>query len=111
MLTRARRAILRCVYRAFTHSVLISSKKSDTCTLPPAGFMVGEPPPRHHIGEIDMTVGMTRNPMRHLGTTITALSAADAWSFVRPSNRYVMRIVSGCLSHQTQSGLYPRKSD
>jgi hypothetical protein len=73
--------------------------------------MVGKPPLRHHIDEIDMTVGMTRDPMRHLGTTITALCAADAWSFVRPSKRYVMRIESGCLSHQTQSGRYPRKSD
>jgi hypothetical protein len=47
--------------------------------------------------------------MRHLGTTITALCAANVWSFERLSERQVVRVVPGCLSHQ--SGRYPRKSD
>jgi len=63
------------------------------------------------IDEIDMTAGMTRNPMRRLGTTILALSAANAWSFRRPSDWHVVRIETGCLSHRQQSGLYPSKSD
>jgi hypothetical protein len=63
------------------------------------------------IDEIDMTVGKTRNPMRRLGTTILALSAANAWSFKRPSDWHVVRIETGCLSHRQQSGLYPSKSD
>jgi uncharacterized membrane protein len=66
---------------------------------------------KHYIGAIDMTVGMTRSPMRHLGTTIAALCAANAWSFVRPSKRHVVRIVTGGLSLMRQSGRYPRKSD
>jgi hypothetical protein len=78
---------------------------------PASRIPVGKQPPRHHIGEIDMTVGMTRTPMRRLGTTIDALCAANAWSFERPSKRFVMRIESGCLSHQVQSGRYPRTSD
>jgi len=58
-----------------------------------------------------MTVGMMRNPMRHLGTTIAALCAADAWSFERLSTRIVMRVETGCLSQRQQSGRYPSKSD
>jgi metal-dependent HD superfamily phosphatase/phosphodiesterase len=73
--------------------------------------LVGKPPPRHHIDETDMTVGTMRNPMRRLGTTILALSAANAWSFMRPSDRRVVRIETGYLSHRQQSGRYPRKSD
>jgi hypothetical protein len=73
--------------------------------------MVGKQPPRHHIDEIDMTVGTTRNPMRRVGTTILALSAANAWSFKRPSDRHVVRIETGYLSHRQQSGPYPSKSD
>jgi len=74
--------------------------------------LVGKQLPPHHIDRIDMTVGTTRkNPMRHLGTIISALCAANAWSFVRLSKRYVVRIETGGLSHRQQSGPYPSKSD
>jgi hypothetical protein len=49
--------------------------------------------------------------MRHLGTTIAALSAANVWSIKRPSERSLMRVESGCLTHRQQSGRYPRQSD
>src|SRR5437870_12459130 len=116
MVIRAQQAILRWVNIAFTLSVLISSKKSDTCTLPPARAWLanrrrGTISTKHHIDEIDMTAGMTRNPMRRLGTTIAALCATNAWSFERPSDRRIVRVETGCLSHQQQSGLYPSKSD
>jgi hypothetical protein len=46
--------------------------------------------------------GMMRDPMRRTGT-YTALSAAAAWSFNRPSDRCCMRAVLGSASHQQQS--------
>ena len=49
--------------------------------------------------------------MRHLGTTIAALSAADVWSLMRPIERIFVRVESGCLTHRQQSGRYPRQSD
>jgi hypothetical protein len=82
---------------------------------PLAESSVGKPPSRHHINGIrlDMSLeGMMRNPMRRLGTYISALSAAAAWSFNRPSDRCVMRVESGCLSHtKQQSGIRLSKSD
>jgi hypothetical protein len=49
--------------------------------------------------------------MRHLGTTIAALSAANVWSVKRPIERSFMRVELGCLAHRQQSGRYPRQSD
>ena len=49
--------------------------------------------------------------MRHLGTTIAALSAANVWSLKRPIERIFVRVESGCLTHRQQSGRYPRQSD
>ncbi len=70
---------------------------------PLAEESVGEPPTRPHIDHMTLAELMMRNPMRRLGTYITALSAANAWSFNRPSDRRAMRVISGCLSHQQQS--------
>jgi hypothetical protein len=71
--------------------------------------VVGKLSPRHHIDSVRH--GMTRNPMRRLGTTIAALSAANAWSFKRPIERIFVRVELGCLTHRQQSGRYPRQSD
>jgi hypothetical protein len=68
---------------------------------------VGKLPARHHID--DMSLALMRTPMRRLGTTITALRAASAWSIMRPSDRLVVRVASGCRFYQ-QSGFH-LKSD
>ncbi len=49
--------------------------------------------------------------MRHLGTTIAALSAANVRSLKRPGERSIMSVESGCLTHRQQSGRYPRHSE
>jgi hypothetical protein len=59
----------------------------------------GEAPLRPDIS------GIKRNPMRLTGTHMIALSAADAWSFIRPSDRGVMCATLGSLSqYQPASG-------
>jgi len=67
---------------------------------------------RAAAGELQPTDvgGMTRNPMRHTGRYLTALSAANAWSFNRLSKRPVMCVaIQGSVS-QTRFGLGLRQT-
>ena len=102
-----------CLLCSSTNSVLILSKTSDTCsTLPTkSGWQVMADTSYRIATYLFASNGPMRNPMRRLGTTIAALSAANVWSLKRPSERGLMRAESGCLTHRQQSGLNPKQSD
>jgi hypothetical protein len=89
---------LLLLFRSGARDLDFSHQVCDTLR-PISRAAAGELPPTHVVG------GMTRNPMRRTGPYLTALCAANAWSFNRLSKRLVMGVrILGSVS-QTRHGL------